>query len=173
MRISGLLAAMLCGIDVISAHNSNREGLPHGMEGGGFGRESCHSDSKRVWGGRTCLREGEVLPIPSQYIIGLSMGVIAILFLALIIIIADSYFQCRKRHRGHRESGTDMGQPPDMPQSPLHTPADLPSYFEAVPTIFRPISLPPQDAPSTSCEIAPLLSLYPARRMVDPQDDVH
>ncbi|KAK7476754.1 hypothetical protein BaRGS_00031981, partial [Batillaria attramentaria] len=67
----------------------------------------CHDDEENyVYGGKLCTKKGEVLPIPSEYIIGLCMGVIVFLLVALIGIIADSYFNCR-RSRGRRSENRD------------------------------------------------------------------
>lgn len=58
----------------------------------------CASQNdKHVYGGVTCERRGEVLPIPSEYIIGLSIAVIIGLLVALVCLAADSYLGCRKK----------------------------------------------------------------------------
>ena len=57
----------------------------------------CHDGGKYVWGGKLCEMKGEVLPISSEYIIGLSLGVVVALVVTLVCIVADTYFGCRRR----------------------------------------------------------------------------
>ncbi|KAK7113670.1 hypothetical protein V1264_012918 [Littorina saxatilis] len=69
----------------------------------------CFGERRYVWGGERCEIKGEVLPIRSEYIIGLSMGVIVALIVALVVIVTDSYFKCRKK-LADRRPGNDTDE---------------------------------------------------------------
>ena len=58
-----------------------------------------------MWGGKLCGMKGEMLPIPSEYIIGLSLAAVIALVVVLLCIVADAYFSCRRRLGGwlHRQ----------------------------------------------------------------------